>query len=360
MGLLSSNKVEFTVSNKTVIRVIALVVLSVIALAVLRKLTQVLTLIGVSAFLALALNPAVSWLNSRIRIKSRVRATAITYVVVLTLLISFFSMVIPPLVKQTTDFVSTAPRLITDFKDRDTALSRFVYRYNLDEKLTEFGRELSGQAINLPRSTFTAVNKVGSALFSIISVLVLTFMMLVEGPAWIARFWRMHPSKMREERKQLALRMYGVITGYVNGQLLITTIAASFALIALVIASTIFDASINPVALAGIVGLFGLIPMIGNTVAAVIVVLACLLVSTPLAIVMAVFFVLYQQIENVTIQPYIQSKKNELTPLIVFIAALLGASFGGLLGAFLAIPAAGCLRILAEDAYHRRIRAHRE
>lgn len=357
MGSDNRRKIEVTVSNRTIIRVIALSVLSIIGFAILRKLGHAITLIFISAFLALALNPAVTWLNRKIRIKSRLRATAITYVVVLALLTSFFSLVIPPLVRQTTDFVGDVPSIISDFKDRDTTITRFVYKYNLDEQLTELGQELSGRASDVSRGAFSAAGRVGGAIISLITVLVLTFMLLAEGPGLLDRFWQLMPSKSRERRKRLAHKFYAVITGYVNGQLLITTIAASFSLLALVIASTIFDASINPVALAGIVALFGLIPMIGNTLAAVIVVLACLLVSTPLAIVMAIFFVLYQQIENVTIQPYVQARKNELTPLLVFVAALLGASFGGLLGAFVAIPAAGCLKILLEDVLQHRTKS---
>jgi len=69
---------------------------------------------------------------------------------------------------------------------------------------------------------------------------------------------------------------------------------------------------------------------------------------------MAIFFILYQQIENVTLQPYIQSKHNELTPMLVFIAALLGIGFGGLLGGLVAIPIAGCLKVLAEDYFERK------
>jgi predicted PurR-regulated permease PerM len=71
--------------------------------------------------------------------------------------------------------------------------------------------------------------------------------------------------------------------------------------------------------------------------------------SVPLAITMLVYFIVYQQIENVTIQPYFQSRKNDLSPMLVFIAALLGIGFGGLLGGFVAIPVAGCIKILLED-----------
>ena len=198
--------------------------------------------------------------------------------------------------------------------------------------------------------------KVGSAFISVITVLVLTFMFLVEGPDWMRRYWQLHPKQSRKHHKELAQRMYRVVTGYVNGQVLIAAIAGMFAMMTLVIASTVMKVSVNAVALAGIVFIFGLIPLIGNTLAAVIVALVCLFSSVPLALTMIAYFLLYQQIENVTLQPYIQAKNNELTPLLVFVAALLGASFGGLLGAFVAIPAFGCGKILLQDYLESRFK----
>ncbi len=118
--------------------------------------------------------------------------------------------------------------------------------------------------------------------------------------------------------------------------------------------STIFKVNINAIALAGIVAIGGLIPLIGNMLAAALVVLACMLTSVPMALAMAVYFVVYLQIENATIQPHIQAKQNELTPLLVFISALLGVGLGGLLGALVAIPAAGCLKIIVLDYFSRR------
>jgi predicted PurR-regulated permease PerM len=185
-------------------------------------------------------------------------------------------------------------------------------------------------------------------------------MMLVEGPAWLERFWELQPASKLKKRRHVAKRMYEMVTGYVNGQLLIATIAALFALVALLIASTIFNAPINPIALALIVGLVGLIPMIGNTLAAIIVVIVCLFVSLPLAITMAIFFLVYQQIENATLQPYIQARYNELTPLIVFIAAIIGVSVAGFLGALVAIPIAGCLRVYLTEYHSEKLAAHKQ
>jgi predicted PurR-regulated permease PerM len=82
-------------------------------------------------------------------------------------------------------------------------------------------------------------------------------------------------------------------------------------------------------------------------------VLFSLFASVPLAITMLIYFIIYQQIENTTIQPFVQSRANELTPLIVFIAAILGIGFGGLLGGIVAIPIAGCAKVLFDDYIER-------
>ncbi|MBI3624146.1 AI-2E family transporter, partial [Candidatus Saccharibacteria bacterium] len=177
---------------------------------------------------------------------------------------------------------------------------------------------------------------------------------LVEGPDWLQRYWQLHPKARRQHDKVLAERMYRVVTGYVNGQVLIAAIASVFAMTTLVIASHVIGVSVNAVALAGIVFLFGLIPLIGNTLAASVVILVSLFSSVPLAVTMLVYFLIYQQVENVTLQPYIQSRHNVLTPLLVFVAALIGAGLGGILGAFVAIPAVGCLRILLTDYLKNR------
>jgi predicted PurR-regulated permease PerM len=211
-----------TVSNRTVLRIILLIVVSVLALQFMTKIGHILTLIAVSAFLAMALNPAVSWISKHLQSRSRVAATGLAYVAVLTLLISFFSFVIPPLVRQTADFITDVPSTINEFQNQDSTLANFVRRYNLNEQLNDLSRDFSRRVIPQVRGEiFSTATRIGSTIVSVITVLVLTFMMLVEGPLWIRRFWALQPSRNREHNKILARKMYRVVTGYVNGQLLV-------------------------------------------------------------------------------------------------------------------------------------------
>lgn len=347
--------ITINVSTEAVVRAIVLVILAVLALKFVGRVGYQLQLLVTAAFLALALNPAVMWIARKLRTKSRVLATGVAYVIVLVLLLSFLAIVVPPLVEQSITFVREIPNTVARVKTEDTAVGRFVHHYNLDAQIDVLSHDINGRIGNLPSTLWGLVNRIGGTLISVITVLVLTFMMLVEGPVWIDRIWGVTDPGKRKHRQELARRMYRVVTGYVNGQVVIAAIAAGFALIALLIASTATHAQVNAIALAGIVFLFGLIPLIGNTLAAVVVVIVCLFASMPLALIMAVFFPIYQQIENVTISPHIQSKGSQLTPLLVFTAALVGVGFGGLLGAFVAIPAAGCIRILVEDHFSTQL-----
>jgi predicted PurR-regulated permease PerM len=181
----------------------------------------------------------------------------------------------------------------------------------------------------------------------------MTFMMLVEGPRWLELFWGVMPPQHRTRHKRIAHKMYRGVTGFVNGQVILAVIAGACAFIALEIAGHITRANVNSVALAGIVSVFGLIPLFGNPLAAILVILTCIINSVTLGLVMLAYFIVYFFIENHTFQPYIQSRLNNLTPLTVFIAAVLGVGFGGLLGAIIAIPAATAVKILVEDYFER-------
>ena len=349
---MSTNNVEVTVSNRTVLRVLALVVVAFLGVQAFRSLAHPLTLILIAFFLACALNPAVHWISSRLKNNNRTMAIAVAFLIVLTTLVTFFSLVIPPLAKQVSEFVRDVPETVQSVKTQDSALGRTVRKYKLDSKIDDFTNDFSSRVSARP--VLDIAGRIGETIVSILAVLAMTFMMLNEGPGWARRLATFIPEEDRKHRSELIGKMYGMVTGFVNGQFIVATVAGFVTLVALLIASSVVHASVNAVALAGIVAIFGLIPLIGNPMGYATVILACLLSSTNLAIVIAIFFLVYAQIENVTLQPYVQGKQNELTPLTVFVSALLGISFGGIIGALFAIPVAGCIRILLIDWTERK------
>lgn len=350
----SSRKVTVTVTNRTIIRAILWVSAAVLTFHIIGRISHILTLIFAAFFLAMAINPIVSWMSNRLRIDSRVRATAASYLLVVAILGAFIALVIPPLVSQTRGFIKDIPKTVETFQQQDSGLARSAKRYHLDEKLAQGAKDLTSHYGNFGSAVLDTGKRVAEAVASTLAVLVLAFMMLVEGPKWLELILGTMPDKERARYKKLSMRMYKSVTGFVNGQVILAAVAGIFAFVALQIASRIVGADINSLALAGIVAVFGIIPLFGNPIAASLVILACLLNSVNLAIIMAIFFVVYFFIENHTFQPILQSKLNELTPLMVFVAALIGVGFAGILGAVVAIPAASSIKILLEDHFERR------
>ncbi len=348
-------KLTITLTDRTIVRIVVIGVLTFLGLLFISKIAHALMLIFLSLFLAVALNPAVSLVSRHLRVKSRLRATGIAYIFVVSIIVGFLILIVPPIIRQTNDFVQSLPTTVEEYTDRDSTLMRFIRNHHFEQDVQNNIQSFRNNIQNIGGSVVTTVNAIISFIFSLIAVLVMTFMMLVEGPMWLDKLWDTQAPANSRRHKRVAAKMYRVVTGYVNGQLIIALIAGFFTLITLLITSSLLDAPVNAVVYALIITLTSLIPMFGATIGAIIVVFLCAFASWPLALIMAAFFMIYQQIENATIQPGIQARQNELTPLLVFMAALIGIGIGGILGAFIAIPIAGCLRVWIVEYYGDRL-----
>jgi len=350
----SNRKITVNITNKTFLRAILWVFVTILIYKFIGRISGVLTLIFVAFFLALALNPIVSWVRTRLGIRSRAWATAVSYLLVVIFLTVFFLLVTPPLIRQTRDFIRQVPQTVENFQSQNSSAARFVRKYSLDKKLSQSAHDFASHYSNFGGTILDTGKRLIEVVVSSLAVIVMTFMMLVEGPKWLDLYFGTMPQIKRQHQRVLAYRMYKAVSGFVNGQIILAFLAGIFAFLALVIASSILDVHTNAAALAGIVAVFGIIPLFGNLIAATIVVIFSLLNSVSLALVMLVYFVFYFLLESHTLQPYLQSKLSELTPLMVFIAALIGVAFAGILGALVAIPAAAIIKILAEDYFERR------
>ncbi|HVC36049.1 MAG TPA: AI-2E family transporter [Candidatus Dormibacteraeota bacterium] len=337
-------KVSLIVSVETVLKVILLIVGSIILLGALRKASHALLLIFTSFFFALALNAPVYWLSQRLpgkRRGSRSLATTVSFLIVIILLAGFLISIVPPLVRQTENFVNAAPHLIRDFKNQDSSVGRVIRKYHLDSQVNSLSNQLSDRIRHAGGSAFSTAQHVGSSVFSLLTILALTFMMLVEGPKWLAFGREVIPDHSQKVADRLAADMYQVIKGFVNGQVALAAIAA------LLISPALFILHVSyPVALIVVIFICGLIPLVGHFLGAVIVTTVALFHSPVAALIILLYYVLYQQIETYLIQPRVQANSTNMSPLLVFSAVVVGVSFGGLFGGLVAIPLAGCSRIV--------------
>lgn len=346
------DEILLSISNRTIVRVLALVIASLLFLAALRRAEHALVLIFTAFFLALALNAPVHWLAEHLpgkRRGNRSIATTASFLVVIVVLAAFLFSIVPPLVRQTNNFISTVPQLVADVRDQNSSLGKLVRKYHLETQDQTISNQLSSRLKNVSSSAVQAVTRITSSIFSVLTILVLTFMMLIEGPRWLEFLSELLPDNQENRARRLGLDMYRVVRGFVNGQVLLAAIASAL------ITPMLFFLHISyPAALIVVIFVCGLIPLVGHTIGAIIVTIVALFQSVPAAVAILAYYILYQQIENYIIQPRIQANSTNLSPLLVFMAVVVGVSFAGLLGGLVAIPVMGCLRILTLDELRRR------
>lgn len=337
---------------RTVLSVFGIAIAVLVLIKVVLIARQVITWILVSLFLALALNPAVEWLQ-RHGIRRRGQAAALTYLGALLVVAGIGATFIPTVVSQVNDFVNAVPGYVHDLTVGRGRLGFLETKYQIVEKVKDAVRSggatkvlgLSGAAVSVTKGVITLV-------VATITIAFMTFFMLLEGPTWMERFYSLLPEESQPRWRAVGRDIYRAIGGYVTGNLLISLIAGVSTTIVLTIMGVPFS-----VALGLLVAILDLIPLAGATIAAIVIGTVAFLHTVPAGIVVVAFFLVYQQIENHFLQPVIYGRTVQLSPLAVLIAVLIGAEIAGVLGALGAIPVAGTLQVLIVDWLRaRRVR----
>ena len=349
-------KVRIDIDTQTFVRFWLVVIGFALAAMALYSARTALLILGISLFLALALNIPVSLISKRLPGKSRVGATALSYVAVIGILSAIVFLVIPPIVQQTAKFAQTVPAVVESATSQWKGLQSVISEYNLqpqvDQALDSIQSNASAWAGNVGQSVIGSVGSFFGFVTASILVLVLTFLMLVEGPRWMQRLWGIYNDNDKMQRhKRITGRMHDVFTGYVTGQLTVSTIGAVAAGIVVFILGLVFAEVPGNLAIpvAVITFLLSLIPMFGATIGGVVATALLAFNNIPAALIYLVFFIVYQQVENNFISPHIQAKKIDLSALAVLAAVTIGLYMFGVVGGIIAIPIAGCVRVLLEE-----------
>ena len=333
-------------STRSVIRVVAVVVISAISLYLIYRLRTPLTWIVIGAFIAVTLAAPVAWLQRHL--KRRGLAIAIVYLGLILIPVTFGLLLVPPLVNETSNLIDRVPAYARDVREfvRDNeTLSRMEEDYNITGKLQEQAEKLpsklGGAAGVLSDIGFGIVN----SLFALITILILSAFMISSGGNWVEAAIRSRPPPEHEMLRRATHDISGAVVGYVAGALGQATIAGVTSFVVLSILGVPYAA-----ALALIIALLDLIPLIGATVGAMLVGIVTLFNDFPTAtVVWVIWSIIYQQVENTVIQPRIQSHTVRVQPIVVLIAVLFGSALFGVLGALLAIPAAATIQIIIRE-----------
>jgi predicted PurR-regulated permease PerM len=334
---------------RTIMRVLLLVLAVAVVLGVLWIARGVVSWLVISLFLSLALDPFVGWVQRRSGL-NRGLSIGIVYVVLLVAIIAVGATFVPKLVDEVNGFVQALPNYAHDLTHGRGRLGFLETKYHVVEKVRKQVKEggatkvlgLSGAAVSVTKSIITAIA-------ATVTIAFLTFFMLLEGRDWVERSFSVFPEQSRPRYRRLGHEIYRTIGGYVTGNILISVIAGASITIVLLIMGVPYA-----VALGLLVAVLDLIPLAGATVAGIIVCTVAFLHSIPAGIVVLVFFVVYQQLENHFLQPVIYGRTVQLSPLAVLVAVLVGAALAGILGALAAIPVAGSLQVIIRDQIAQR------
>jgi predicted PurR-regulated permease PerM len=340
-------------SARAVLRIVGIVVASGLGLYLVYRLRTPLTWIVIGAFLAISLAAPVRFVERRIG--RRGIAITVVYLLLILLPVLVGAILVPPLVKETNNLVDQIPGYAADVREyvqQNDTLRKLEQDYDLTGQLEEQAAKLPGQlggaAGVLSDIGLTIVN----SLFALITILILSVFMLSGGAKWVDAAIRSRPARHQETLRRASHQVSAAVAGYVAGALGQATVAGLTSFIVLSILGVPYAA-----ALALIMALLDLVPLVGATIGAIIVGVVTLFNDFPTdTIVWVIWSIIYQQIENTVIQPRIQARSVNVQPIVVLVAVLFGSALFGILGALLAIPAAATIQIsLRQYGEYRRV-----
>jgi predicted PurR-regulated permease PerM len=340
-------------SVRVVLRVVVTVVLSVLALYLVYLVRTPLFFLAVATFVSVAVSGPVNTLSGRM---PRGLAITVVYSGLLLVPIVIGAILIPPAVSAISSLVGQLPTYVddvTEFVQGNSQLQNLNEDFDLTTKLEELAQNLASDLDVVAGELANVGAGLLGSVFAVFTIVVLSIFMVSRGRQWTDALIRYRPENERRAIRRGLDRMAYAVSSYVGGALAQATVAGVAAFVVLSILGV--DA---PLALAVIVALLDLIPLIGATIGAFIVMLITLFTDFPTAtIVWIAFAIAYQQFENYVIQPRIQARAVKLDPFIIVVAALFGGFMLGVVGALLAIPTAAAAQIAVREviAYRRAV-----
>lgn len=359
---MNNHETKLSISTGTFIRFWLVIIGFLAVIAGIFLAQAALITIAISFFLALVLNRPVSFLARHIPGHSRALATLISYLIVIAIVILLIFNVIPIFIHQISTFVGNAPELIREIQSRNNGFEIFLADHGMDAQynawLANISKQIGEFANQIGGSVVSMLTVFMSAMMNVIFTAVLTFLMLVEGPDWEKKFWMIayKDTKKRARHQKIAKKMYDVVSGYITGQTIVAAISATLTAVAVWFLSLMFGKIDPSLVLPAWMTIFIMtfIPMFGATIGGFIVAALLALFAWPAALIYIVFFLIEQQFENNFTSPKIQSKRLNMSALIILASILVGLNVAGILGALVAIPIAGCVMVVLREFIESR------
>jgi predicted PurR-regulated permease PerM len=339
--------VSFRLRSVLAVMGLAVAVLALIGFVLVAQ--HALTLIAISLFLALALNPAVLFFERR----GLGRGAAVGAVSIVAVLFAVLLglVLIPPLVSEITKFIDALPSLVNDITKGRGTLGHLADQYHVIARLKKFSSSSSGLS-GAADPVLTFATGVIGTVFGALLVGFLTLFMLIEGREWRERLLELCTPSSRPRWQRIGTGVYRAVGGFVTGNLLASLLAGAVALLLLLVAGIPYAV---PIAL--LVALFELIPYVGPALVTVLFAAVGLIKGVPTAIVITGIMLIYHAIEGHTLRPMIYGRALKLSALTVLVAIIVGIEAAGILGAVVAIPVVGAIQVILREVLAEREQA---
>lgn len=321
--------------------------LAVVVGASLYTIRHELVLLLMAAFVAIGLDPAVRFLVRRGM--SRTVAVAVIITILALLVSAFLAAVVPPIANEASSLARNAPQYARDLQDQHNAVGRLNARYNVTERLQQ--SIASGLSANTAGGILSAGGAVLSAVFELLIFAVLVIYLLADLPRITQVAYRLVPLRQRPRFGLLADEVVRRVGGYVFG-----TVAT--AVVAVITSYVLLLALHVPYALvlSVLTGVLDLVPLVGASIAGVVVALVALAAVSPTAaLITVVFHIVYRIFEDYYLRPRVLHHTVSVSPLVTVIAVVVGGGLLGVVGALVAVPAAAAVQlVLTEVVFPRR------
>jgi predicted PurR-regulated permease PerM len=331
------------VRPRTVLVVCAtvLAVVAVVYFVIRTQLAITLTLTG--GVLALALDRPVKFLE-KLKVP-RGLAIAITFLLVLGVIVAVAFLIIPTAVEQAQALVEQWPDIVKQVQG-SPLYQRVDGVLHLSTRLQHVQQGASELVMRSVGSVFTALGAIFAAGFMVTTVLFVTLFMLIWAPGLIRRAMGETLPRHRPLYERILGKIYGSVGGYIAGLIVLAGLNATFATIFLAILGVPFFLPLGILS-----GLGSLVPLVGATAAGVIIaIVGAATKSVWIGVIIMVYNVSYQQVENHVFAPVIYKRTADLNPLVTLLAVVYFAELSGLIGALLAVPLVAIGQILLVEA----------
>lgn len=350
-----SKKIE--VDTKTFVRFWLVILAFVLSGILIWRARVAIVIIFLAMFFAVALQPLMKKIDSvDKRKKRRSLASVISVLMVVVGVGLVCGLVGPVVVNETAQFVEQAPAMIEETMEAPwiNDFGRKIGIKDLSLTVSKSVGKISDQLVgSISGIMVDGVSAIGQVITGLILVIVLTILFMLEGPGLLDIFWQ----KVRTRNKEVSVmarriveKMGWVVATYVSRQMLVAILDGMATIILVLILSIMFGFSAGLAVPMGLISMvLYLIPLFGPVVSCILI-SAVLAFNVPLAgLSFLAFYIIYQQIENNWIAPRIQGKGLAMSPLIILIAIVIGMYAFGLIGTIVAIPVAGCIKVLLDE-----------